>query len=127
MAALPTLMADGLFVDNFVTLGAPTRGDYRFTSGSVDNWWNVFARNDLIQRIGGRIPFFGGRTNPGARNIMVETAKGPIGAHSALHNDPVTRLAWQLYIRGSGDSARAPQPNPDPPKPAGRVGAGCFL
>jgi RHS repeat-associated protein len=125
MAALPTLMADGYVVDNLVTLGQPMRGDYRFTSGSVDNWWNVSAPNDLVQPLGGRIPFFGGRTNRSAMNIFINTGKGPIGAHGTLHNDYLTRLAWELWIRNSGAAAHTPEAeNPDPPKPAGRVGPG---
>jgi hypothetical protein len=55
------------------------RGDYLFTHGTVDNWWNVYARDDLIQRLGGRIPFFGGRTNPAARNFSVDTEGGLLG------------------------------------------------
>lgn len=128
MAALPTLMVDGYFVDNLVTLGQPMRGDYRFTSGSVDNWWNVFSPNDLVQRLGGRIPFFGGRTNPAAMNISINTGKGPIGTHGALHNDYLTRLLWELWIRDSGASAQTPRAgNPDPPKPAGCVWPVCIF
>lgn len=128
MAALPTLMVDGYFVDNLVTLGEPMRGDYRFTEGSVDNWWNVYAPNDLIQRLGGRIPFFGGRTNPAARNLSINTGKGPFASHSSLHNDYLTRLMWEMFIRDSGSSGQTPgKGNPDPPKPAGCVGPGCPL
>lgn len=101
MAALPTLLADGFFVNNLVTLGEPMRGDYRYTNGVVDSWWNVYAPNDLIQKLGGRIPFFGGRTNPNATNISVNTGKSPIGAHGALHNDWFSRFEWEWFIKQS--------------------------
>ena len=119
MAALGTLMNDGYFVDNLVTLGEPMRGDYRFTPGSVDAWWNVYNPHDLVQRLGGRIPFFGGRTNPAATNIRVNSGRGPIGNHSALHNDYLTRLMWELAIRDA--QQQQPDSNPDPPNPAGRT------
>jgi hypothetical protein len=64
----------------------------RFTSGAVDSWWNVYAGNDLVQKLGGRVPLFGGRTNPNATNIQVNTGRNPIGAHGALHNDWLTQM-----------------------------------
>jgi hypothetical protein len=103
MAALPILLADGFFVNNFVSLGMPMRGDYPYTSGVVDSWWNVYAPNDIWQKLGGRVPFFGGRTNPAATNIRVNTGKGPFAAHGALYNDWLTRMQWEMFIRGHGD------------------------
>jgi hypothetical protein len=99
MAALPVLMTDGFFVNNLVSLGQPMRGDYPYRGG-VDTWYNIYAGNDLVQKLGGRIPLFGGRTNSNANNFQVHTGKNPIAAHGALHNDRLTRMQWEMFIRG---------------------------
>jgi RHS repeat-associated protein len=118
MAALPTLLVDGFFVNNLVSLGQPMRGDYRFTRGSVGAWWNIYSPHDLTQRLGGRIPFFGGRTNPSATNIRANPGKSPFGNHSALHNDYLTRLMWELAIRDAESQLSQQQgKNPSPPIP----------
>ncbi len=100
MGALPTLMTDGFFVNNLVSLGQPMRGDYPY-SGGVDTWYNVYAGNDLVQKLGGRVPLFGGRKNSNANNFQVHTGKNPIAAHGALHNDWLTRMQWEMFIRGA--------------------------
>ena len=120
MAALQTLMNDGFFIDNFVSLGQPMRGDYRFIPGVVGKWWNVFDSGDLVQRLGGRIPFFGGRTNPAATNLRLHSGKGPRGSHSALHTDYLTRMSWELWISYDEQENLGPS-NPHMPKPAGCI------
>jgi len=102
MAALPTLMADGYFVNNMVTLGMPMQGDYGYPEGSVGSWYNVYSSEDWVQKLGGDIPGFGGRTNPAAINIPVHTGQGPFGSHSALHNDQNTRSLWEFEVMRYG-------------------------
>jgi RHS repeat-associated protein len=119
MGALPTLLADGYFVNNLVSLGQPMRGDYPY-SGGVDAWWNVYAGNDLAQKLGGRIPFFGGRTNSNAVNIQVNTGKNFLQAHGALHNDWLTRMQWEMFIRQAEQDSQNQQQNDDAHTPLPR-------
>ena len=105
----------------------PMRPDYPFPSdAAVGKWFNISAPNDIVQRLGGRIPLFGGRWNPNALNFAVNTHHGMFGAHSALHNDAATRTDWEGDIRGgpigpsgpdngenkgnSGDNGAQPKP-----------------
>ena len=74
------------------------RGDYPYTIGGVDAWWNVYSHIDLIQRLGGRVPFFGGRTNAAARNIAINAGWNPITAHSRLHTNRGDRFMWEFMI-----------------------------
>jgi len=133
-AALRTLVTDGYFIDNLVSLGMPMRGDYRYTGG-VEVWWNVYAPNDLIQKLGGRIPLFGGRTNPNAFNIRVNTGRGLFGAHGALHSDWATRMQWEMFLGSTQDSDGSKEksdpssdPSSDGPCPAyGHPDKRCHL
>lgn len=98
MKALATLKADGYSVDNLVSLGEPMRIDYRFTPGSVRHWFNIYAPNDFVQRLGGLPPLFGGRTNSAAMNLSVNTGHNFWGAHGALHSDDYVRSLWENWI-----------------------------
>ena len=117
-SALGELGIDGFHLDNLVTLGAPFRSDYPVGTAPIGNWFNIYAPNDLWQKLGGRIPFFGGRTNSNATNFSVRTLHGMFGAHSALHNDWITRLMWESLIGSTGSSAGSHGgQNPSPPTP----------
>jgi len=97
MAALPTLLEDGFFVNNLITLGGPRRSDYPYTGG-VGDWFNIYATNDLIQKLGGSPPGFGGRTNPNAYNIPVDAGSNPKRAHGNLHTDGFVRAYWESMV-----------------------------
>jgi RHS repeat-associated protein len=117
-AAVPSLRNDGFYIDNLVTLGLPIRGDYYYDTSIINNWFNVYTPNDIIQKLGGRIPGFGGRTNPNATNIRVLSHTNFLAAHSSLHKSPQVIAAWELLVRSALSNRGAPDANPDPPIPA---------
>jgi RHS repeat-associated protein len=88
-------------VDNFVTLGTPSRTGYRLARpGDVANWVNLFNSHDGIQKRGGgdqESPLeFGAaaRTHPFALNINWNMDFGPIESHEMLHSPP----AWDFVL-----------------------------
>ncbi|MCC5926968.1 MAG: hypothetical protein JJU41_10460 [Bacteroidetes bacterium] len=98
-----------LSVDNLITIGTPSRDEYRAGDGVVGNHVNIFSNNDAVQVLGGYdtyrisssatgLMFIGlpaGRIQPGARNVNATQPAGrnPIRSHSQMHNNvPMIRL-----------------------------------
>ena len=82
-------------IDNLVTMGTPIRNDYIPDFSKVDNFLNVFSRNDSIQplgsgfTLGARRMFF----TPSVKNLDATGAGKP--GHSDLWQKPDT---WNLII-----------------------------
>ena len=82
----------GAKIDNLVTLGTPARMlGHKPNVSNIDNWYNAYSPQDMVQVSGGGSATFGyqevgpaGRTFSGAVNISVQSTRGPIGAHSDL-------------------------------------------
>ena len=89
----------GRRVDNLITLGTPARADYTLSDPSAVAHFVAVSNNaDPVQILGGNLfnsPLFGewgpaGRQQPGASNIMVDTAFFPDpDLHSEFHESSV--------------------------------------
>ena len=71
-------------IDNLVTLGTPIRNDYIPNFSMVNNFLNVFSRNDRVQLLGSGLTLGARRmfNNPNVRNLDATHAGSP--GHSDL-------------------------------------------
>jgi hypothetical protein len=109
----------GRKVDNLITLGTPVRDDYSLKNpSSVGNFIAVSNVVDPVQVLGGNLansPLFGewgpaGRVQPGASNILIDTAFFPdANLHSEFHESP---LVWDI-ISAFIDTQDARPSNPE--------------
>jgi len=86
-------------VDNFITLGTPSRSGYRLLEPSqVSHWVNVYDSFDKVQNHGGGNYLSSFQTGPAARtepyalNLNWDVDLGPFESHRALHSS----AAWQF-------------------------------
>lgn len=111
------MLADqcGIHVDTLITIGTPSRNQYRLNV-NVGQHLNVFNSRDEVQIIGGTdFPWqddrgfwsglrdnfigFGGRTQPGANNIEVFTGVGGFWDLRAYfdHNHSFMHSNWEIW------------------------------
>jgi RHS repeat-associated protein len=82
-------------IDNLVTLGTPIRGDYRPDFAKVDNFLNVFSRNDQVQTIGGGLYSINADRQIRLPQVQNLDATGYAGGHSLLWQDTRT---WDKVV-----------------------------
>ena len=103
-------MGLGRAVDNFVTLGTPSRPAYRFGAPpNIDRWINLYNPYDQVQTRGGGDEASSveigpaSRTHPYATNVEWSVDFGAMKSHSMLHSPQ----AWDLIrprLKGSEES-----------------------
>ncbi len=98
--------ADAEFIDVFVGLGTPQRGDYNMNGENIGRYINVYSSHDGVQPNGGRWWLAGraGRTDPLAGNLRIDSYPRVRGSrllgsnltvsHSELHDSEV----WRYYV-----------------------------
>lgn len=131
--ALSTLRGEEPHVHVMITLGQPMRPDYKGVFTNIDYVFNIYAGNDLVQKLGGIIPFFGGRINPATPYNLKVTPRGNfLTEHGMLHNDKATVGDWAqkianiLGIAGQGNVQSSMQDDSSPSSASDADGDGQY-